>query len=127
MSTLYHLTEAQTWNAAVATGEYRQSTRGVSLERQGFIHCSLAHQVRRVAEFVYADAEDLVLLEIDPDRLAVGVVFEPGESPPSATNQPLQPGATEEFPHIYGPVPVGAVVNVVPVTRDGSGRMVLPG
>jgi uncharacterized protein (DUF952 family) len=35
-------------------------------------------------------------------------------------------GATEEFPHIYGPVPVDAVVNVVPVTRDASGSMVLP-
>lgn len=115
MPTLYHLTEAQTWTAALAAGEYRQSTRGVSLERQGFIHCSLAHQVRPVAEVVYADADDLVLLAIDPGKLAAEVRFEPG-----------QPGATEEFPHIYGPIPVDAVVNVVAVTRDGSGRMVLP-
>jgi uncharacterized protein (DUF952 family) len=115
MPTLYHLTENDTWKAAVAAGEYRQSTRGVTLERQGFIHCSLRHQVRPVAEFVYADADDLVLLEIDPERLTAEVRFEPG-----------QPGATEEFPHIYGPVPVDAVVNVVPVTRDDSGRMVLP-
>jgi uncharacterized protein (DUF952 family) len=115
MPNLYHLTEPATWEAAVAAGEYRQSTRGVSLERQGFIHCSLLHQVRRVGGFIYADADELVLLEIDPDKLTSTVVFEPGE-----------PGATEEFPHIYGPVPVTAVVKVHPVTRDDSGRMVLP-
>lgn len=119
MTTLYHLTEAATWKAAVAAGEYRQSTRGVGLERQGFIHCSSAHQVRPVAEAIYADADDLVLLEIDPGRLTARVVFEPGE--PDAP-----PGSAEEFPHIYGPVPVDAVVSVTPVTRDDSGRMVLP-
>jgi uncharacterized protein (DUF952 family) len=107
---LFHLTEAATWEAARAAGEYRQSTRGVTLEQQGFIHCGLRHQVRPVAERIYADAEDLVLLTIDPEGLPVR--FEPAEG--------------EEFPHIYGPVPVDAVVNVVPVTRDGTGRMVLP-
>jgi uncharacterized protein (DUF952 family) len=115
MPSLYHLTEPDTWNAAVAAGEYRRSTRGVSLEQQGFIHCSLLHQARRVAGFIYADAEELVLLEIDPERLTSTVVFEPGE-----------PGATEEFPHIYGPVPVGAVIKVHPVTRDDAGELVLP-
>lgn len=115
VTTLFHLTESATWEAAQTAGEYRQSTRGVTLEQQGFIHCSLAHQVRKVAGFIYADADDLVLLRIDPDRLAAKVVFEPGE-----------PGATEEFPHIYGPVPLDAVVAAEPVTRDADGRMVLP-
>ena len=108
---LFHLTEAATWEAARAAGEYRQSTRGVTLEQQGFIHCGLRHQVRPVAERIYADADDLVLLTIDPAKLVVR--FEPSEG--------------EDYPHIYGPVPVSAVVNVVPVTRDDTGRMVLPG
>jgi uncharacterized protein (DUF952 family) len=112
---LFHLTEASTWEAAKAAGEYRQSTRGATLERVGFIHCSLKHQVPKVAGFVYPDADDLVLLTIDPAKLTAEVKFEPGE-----------PGATEEFPHIHGPVPVDAVVNVVPVARDGAGRLVLP-
>lgn len=116
MGVIYHLTEPATWEAAVAAGEYRQSTRGVSLERQGFIHCSLLPQVRRVAGFVYADADDLVLLEIDPAKLDAEVVFEPGG-----------PGDPEEFPHVYGPVPVAAVVKVHEVTRDSAGSLVLPG
>ena len=115
MTSLYHLTEPATWDAAVAAGEYRQSTRGRTLEQQGFIHASLLHQVRTVGGFIYADTDDLVLLEIDPDRLTARVVFEPGE-----------PGATEEFPHIYGPVPVDAVVAVHPVPRDDTGELVLP-
>jgi uncharacterized protein (DUF952 family) len=58
-----------------------------------------------------------VLLAIDSGKLTAPVRFEPGE--------PGKPGA-EEFPHIYGPIPVDAVVNVIPVTRDNGGRMVLP-
>jgi uncharacterized protein (DUF952 family) len=115
MTSIYHLTEPDTWEAAVAAGEYRQSTRGVSLERQGFIHCSRLHQVRPVGECIYADAADLVLLEIDPAKVPAEVRFEPGE-----------PGATEEFPHVYGPIPVEAVVNVAPVPRDDAGRLVFP-
>jgi uncharacterized protein (DUF952 family) len=30
------------------------------------------------------------------------------------------------YPHIYGPLPTSAVVEVVPVTRDPSGRFLLP-
>lgn len=115
MSAIYHLTDPATWEAAVAAGEYRQSTRGVSLEQQGFIHASLLHQVRKVGGFIYADTDELVLLEIDPGRLTAKVVVEPGE-----------PGGTEKFPHVYGPVPVDAVVKVHPVTRDDAGELVLP-
>jgi uncharacterized protein (DUF952 family) len=114
VSRLLHITERTTWEAALGTGWYRTSTRGMSLEEQGFIHCSLPHQLRAVAEFVYGDADDLVVLVIDSDRLDVPVKFETPE-----------PGA-EKYPHIYGPVPVSAVTEVVPVQRDTEGRMLLP-
>jgi uncharacterized protein (DUF952 family) len=54
------------------------------------------------------------VLVIDSDRVPAGVRFEAPE-----------PGAAE-FPHIYGPIPVSAVTDVVAVTRDGTGRLVLP-
>ncbi|BCJ48246.1 hypothetical protein GCM10010168_26060 [Actinoplanes ianthinogenes] len=115
MTELLHLTERETWEAALPTGWYRTSTRGVSLEQQGFIHCSLPHQLRGVAEFVYRDAtEDLVVLVIDSERLDAPVKYEA-----------MEPGA-DEFPHIYGPVPASAVSRVVPVERDDQGRMLLP-
>jgi uncharacterized protein (DUF952 family) len=75
---LFHLADRDEWRAAAAAGEYRISTRGVTLAEQGFIHCSRAHQVRGVAEQYYADADNLVLLVIDRE----------GSSPPSATRRP---------------------------------------
>ena len=48
----------------------------------------------------------MVLLRIDPDRLAVPVV---PESPP---------GVDELFPHIYGPLDPAAVTEVRPLSRD---------
>jgi uncharacterized protein (DUF952 family) len=111
MTRLLHITERTTWEAAVEAGSYRTSTRGVSLDEQGYIHCSLPHQLRGVAEFVYGDADDLVVLVIDSDRLDAPVEY---ESP--------EPGA-DRFPHVYGPVPAGAVTEVVPVRRDTDGLL----
>jgi len=50
--------------------------RGVTLEEQGFIHCSLRHQLRAVAEFLCSDAGDLVVLVIDTGRLPAPVRYE---------------------------------------------------
>lgn len=111
MTELLHITERTAWEAAARSGEYRTSTRGVTLEQQGFIHCSLPHQLRAVAECLYGDAEDLVVLVIDSTRLTAPVRYE-GTAPGS-----------EAYPHIYGPVPTGAVTTVIPVTRDAAGRM----
>jgi uncharacterized protein (DUF952 family) len=115
MTHLLHITERKTWETALQTGWYRTSTRGVSLDEQGFIHCSLPHQLHAVAEYVYGDdAGDLVVLVIDSERLSVPVEYEAPE-----------PGA-EKYPHIYGPVPTIAVSEVVPVAHDTEGRMLLP-
>jgi uncharacterized protein (DUF952 family) len=111
---LFHITERADWLAAVAAGEFRMSTRGRTLAQEGFIHCSLRHQLRGVAEFLYGDADDLVVLVIDEARLAAAVRYE----------APV-PGA-DEYPHIYGPVPVQAVTGVIDVSRDAVGRLVLP-
>ncbi len=113
MAGLLHITRRTDWEAARSAGSYRISTRGVSLDQQGFIHCSLAHQLRRVAEANYADADDLVVLVIDQDRLAAQVRYEDG-------------GDGELYPHIYGPLPVSAVTGVIPVGRDEAGQLIVP-
>lgn len=89
MAELLHITERAAWLEGSEAGEYRMSTRGVTLEDQGFIHCSLRHQLRGVAEFLYGDADDLVVLVIDSARLGASVRYEaPG------------PGADEVSPHL---------------------------
>ena len=107
---IHHLALAADWAAAQQTGEYRISTLGRTLEDEGFVHAAHANQVAGVAGRYYADVtDDLVLLVIDPDRLGVPVVEE------------VPPGGDEPFPHVYGPVPVGAVVEARPVVRDPGG------
>ncbi|MFE9763438.1 DUF952 domain-containing protein [Streptomyces sp. NPDC005808] len=100
---LLHLTERSLWDAARASGAYEMSTRGRTLQEVGFIHCSLRHQLPAVAAFVYgsyAGPDELVVLVIDAERLGAPVRYEAMEA------------GGEEFPHIYGPIPVEAVVAV---------------
>ncbi len=100
---IYHLTDRATWAASQAAGEHTSSTRGVTLAQEGFIHCSTADQWRGVVERFYADATDLLLLHVDESQLTAPLVYEQlGDAP-------------EPFPHIYGPIPLNAVVEVQPL------------
>jgi uncharacterized protein (DUF952 family) len=113
MADLLHITERILWETAKRNGSYRISTLGISLEQQGFIHCSLPHQLRGVAEANYDDVSDLVALVIDGASLPAEVRYEDG-------------GDGEIYPHIYGPLPVNEVTEVIDVTRDETGQMILP-
>jgi uncharacterized protein (DUF952 family) len=110
---LFHLALAGDWTPTRASGgPYRRSTIGRSLEEEGFVHCSFAGQVAGVADRFYRGRDDVVLLEIDPARLGAEVRVED------------LVGAGERFPHVYGPVPVAAVVRATPVPRGPDGRLV---
>jgi uncharacterized protein (DUF952 family) len=111
---IFHLTTPADWSRAVADGVYRLSTRDRSLEQVGFVHCSYRDQVLCVAELLYGDASELVLLVLDPRLLA---------SPVRAEN--LE-GGQELFPHLYGPLEVSAVVRALAVRRGADGRFRLP-
>jgi uncharacterized protein (DUF952 family) len=113
MADLLHITERILWETAKSAGSYQISTRGISLEQQGFIHCSLPHQLRGVAEANYDDVSDLVVLVIDGASLPAEVRYEDG-------------GDGDIYPHLYGPLPVSSVTEVIPVTRDETGQMILP-
>jgi uncharacterized protein (DUF952 family) len=101
MERIYHLALASDWAAARETGDYRISTLGRTLAQEGFIHASREDQWRATKQRFYADVpEELVLLEIDPARLTAELRVEE------------VPEAGEEFPHIYGPLNLDAVVAV---------------
>jgi uncharacterized protein (DUF952 family) len=102
---IFHIATLADWKAAQDSGGYRTSTRGMTLEEQGFIHASRAEQWPGVLAAYYADAtEPRVLLEIDTDLLDVPVVEEPAA-----------PGLDETFPHLYGELDPAAVVGVTPL------------
>ena len=98
------------WDEAQRTGaDYRRSTIGRSLEDEGFIHTSFAHQVQATADAFYR-GRDVVLLVIDPALV-------PGEL------RVEEIGDGRAFPHLYGPIPLGAVVTATPVPVAGDGRL----
>jgi glutathione S-transferase len=105
---IYHIASAGDWERARSAGEYRVSTRGRSLEEEGFIHCSRAHQIAAVADRFYRGVDDLVLLTIDERLVRSEVRYE------------SVPGGDETFPHIYGPLDVDAVVSAEPFAPGGG-------
>lgn len=96
---LVHLLEPSDWRAALADG----AVRPPSLEEVGFVHLSRPEQVHLPAAALFPGRRDLALLVVDPARLPDPVREEPGAH-----------GETMLFPHLYGPLPVTAVVAVVP-------------
>jgi glutathione S-transferase len=94
---LFHLAAAAEWAEAVAAGgPYARSMPGVPLDDVGFVHCSYDVQVEATLARWYPDRDDLLLLTIDPDRLDAPLRVEDG------------------FPHVYGPLPLRAVVATSP-------------
>ena len=108
---IFHLATARAWADSFASGEYRESTLGATLEQVGFIHASYANQVRGVADAFYQGRDDIVLLVIDPARVGVEI------------REELDPGSGQYFPHLFGALPVVAVVAAPSVGQLPDGRL----
>ena len=106
---LLHLCGRRDWDDGRGVGELCPP----SLTDVGFVHLSALHQVHLPANRLYAGRTDLVLLHVDPRALTAPLRWEPGV--------PTDP-ASMLFPHLYGPLPVDAVVAVAPYLPgiDGS-------
>jgi uncharacterized protein (DUF952 family) len=104
---IFHIALGPNWAAARTAGEYRFSTRDATLDDVGFIHACFADQVETIAgAFFSADDDAPVVLVIDEDKLSAPVRIEHAAD------------AEDFFPHIYGPLPVGAVSNILELRRD---------
>jgi uncharacterized protein (DUF952 family) len=98
----------------VATDEWRAAERdgvfdGAAVDRaDGYIHFSTADQVPETAAKWFAGRSDLTLAAIDADALGAALCWEPSRG-----------GAL--FPHLYGPLPMSAVVwsRTLPLGPDG--------
>ncbi len=110
MNIILHITTREAWQTAVFANTYRAD----SFDSEGFIHCSTLDQVLIPANAMFQGRQGLVLLCIDPDRLTHRLVYE----------DCYESGI--EFPHIYGPLNVEAVLDVVDFPPNEDGTFSLP-
>ena len=115
---IFHITSREAWNTAQAQGQYSAP----SLTNEGFIHCSTRAQVIPVAEKFYKGQSRLILLAIDPARLSSDLKW---EAPFDGAPPPGVP-AGDAFPHIYGPINLDSVIEVLDLNTSVDGKFVLP-
>jgi len=115
---LVHIASRLAWNEAGRLGGYAPA----SLESEGFIHCSTAEQTLPVASRFFRGQTGLVLLVVDPSRLTSTLKWEP----PAEGSPPPGLPADARFPHIYGPLNLDAVVQVLDFEPDANGEFSLP-
>jgi uncharacterized protein (DUF952 family) len=102
---IFHIVTPEVWAAAVVAGEYLPE----GFATGGFVHFSFAGQVARTANALYRDEPGLIVVEVESDDVPDEVRVEDSY------------GAGEEFPHVYGPIPVAAAVRTHRLRRDASG------
>ncbi len=85
-----------------------------SLATEGFVHCSFGEQVLIAANERYRGRSDLVLVGLDPDRILQKLIVEDSYA------------TGHRFPHVYGPIPVEAIVTVVRFPPNPDGTFALP-
>jgi release factor glutamine methyltransferase len=90
---IVHLCHRQEWQEAQPIGEFRSA----SLDSEGFIHCSQPEEIHIVANRFYQGIPDLILLWLNPEIVSSEIRWE-------------GVGGVQ-FPHIYGPVNLEAVVS----------------
>ncbi|KAA3655901.1 MAG: DUF952 domain-containing protein [Chloroflexi bacterium] len=110
MNIILHITTKAGWQTAVSAQAYRDN----SLDAEGFIHCSTPAQVLFPANAIFQGQHNLILLCIDPDKLTHQLVYE----------DCYESGI--EFPHLYGPLNMDAVVDVVDFPPNEDGTFSLP-
>lgn len=109
MNTIFHITQCQQWQEAKSLESYR----GDTLDSEGFIHCSTARQLVKVANKFFSTQKDLVLLFIDSDQVQSEIRYELAE-------------VDEFFPHIYGALNIDAVFQVIDLKPGVDGLFTLP-
>lgn len=108
-SRIYTLVRGADWRQAERLGAYHGSADDA---RDGFLHFSTAAQVKASAAKHRRGEPDLWLVEADAARLGAALRWEPAAGG-------SRPGL---FPHLYGPLPLSAVLSAtrLPLLADGS-------
>lgn len=102
VSPLYHILTAESWASAQKTQIYTPD----SLKQEGFIHLSNKEQVPLVLQRYFENTTSLMILHIDPLKLA----------------SPLKYEAVYDleglYPHLYGALNLDAIIKVENITYE---------
>lgn len=110
MSLIFKICPRAEWEKPEHIHAYQGSTKD---RADGFLHFSTAEQVHGTLIKYYADANDLLLVAVSAKALGPALKYEPSRD-------------GQLFPHLYSPLNYDAVSWVKAITRDASGRFVLP-
>ncbi len=107
---IYHICRADEWADAQTSGSYGGSSQD---QADGFVHFSGGDMIVESAAKHRAGQDDLVLLEVDQAKLGPALKWE------ASRNAVL-------FPHLYGALPVSAVLRTFDLSLDGEDVHVFP-
>jgi uncharacterized protein (DUF952 family) len=91
---IFKIVHAEEWRAAEAAGVYPGSVKD---KEDGFLHFSSEEQLDGTVAKYYAGHRDLVLVAVDPETLGAALKYESSRG-------------GELFPHLYGSLPLDAVL-----------------
>lgn len=97
MATIYHITSKKEWKEAEKKGLYETP----SLKDEAFIHCCDLQQMRGVIKRYFDGKKGLVALLLETEKLEHPLRYE------------QSPSVKEPFPHLYGPINLDAVEEVI--------------
>lgn len=110
MTTIYKIVPEELWRPVRQTGEFT----GAPIDlKDGFIHFSTAVQVRETARLHFSGQNDLLLVAIHAEGLGEALRFEASRG-------------GDLFPHLYGTLPLHAVLWEAPLPVGTDGLHVFP-
>ncbi len=108
---IFKIATAADWAEAERAGRFEGSAHD---KADGFIHFSTASQLAETLARYYAGANDILLIAVDDAVLGPALKWEHA------------PSRGEDFPHLYGSLPLSAVQWTQPIARDAQDTAVIP-
>jgi uncharacterized protein (DUF952 family) len=109
---IYRIESNQSWNDIVQSNGTKQIMGEIPTE--GFIHCSDRDTLLLPANKYYQGRKDLVVLEIDTEKVIAEIKYEDLK------------GSGTAYPHVFAPININAVIRVIDFPCDYDGIFSLP-
>lgn len=109
---IYHITTHALWEKALNDGKDKGTYSHPSLKEEGFIHCSTREQLAETLTLYFSTEKEVLVLEIHERHVKDTLKWEVSRD-------------GKEFPHIYGRIPLTAVLDLEIIFRDEQGDWVI--